>query len=102
MVFSLTSQMSVAALQISAFCVFYKDIRSCSQFLKSQRSLLGENSNVNVKVSKGLKMVFIKEIVYSSSSSISNQVVLYCLNRKTSFKIIQKEEEEEDEGKKKR
>lgn len=42
MEFSLTSQMSVAALQIAA-SVFYKDISSRFKFFKSQRGLLGEN-----------------------------------------------------------
>lgn len=50
MEFSLTSQMSVAALQISA-TVFHKDKQLLSFFLKSQNGLLGENSKVNIKVS---------------------------------------------------
>lgn len=58
----LTSQMSLAALQISASVL--QRHKQLLPFLKSQHGLLGENSNVNVKASKGMKMVFIKEEVH--------------------------------------
>lgn len=71
--FSLTSQMSAAG-QISS-SVFYKYISRRSHFLKRRRGLLDENSRVNVRVSKGLGMVFVKGIACGTCRILNESVL---------------------------
>ncbi len=77
MEFSLTSQMSVAAQR-------HKQLPQ--YFLKrAGKVCLQKNSKVNVKVSNGLKMMFIKVILHSSCSVANEDVFINCLNRKGHF-----------------